>query len=190
MALLSNPVLVGAFVVAVTLVGCDWPAEPGTPPTGLVAVIDLDSVARAVGRDSVIASRVQEYADQQSAKLNRLRDDLREQLQQEKSRLGDTPGDADREKLAQLTARMDLQLQQEIAKARQAAEQLKIDLVMDFKQEIQPLAERVVKARGNSILLIRQNAMLYVDPAADITKAVIEELKSTEPAPGAGEKSQ
>lgn len=182
MGLLRTTAFVGLGIVAVLLSACERQAPPvPTPPSGLVAVIDLDRVARAIGRDEVIAARVQGYADEQSSSLNRLRDDLREQLAQAKAGFGDEPSDEQQQILAQLTARSDLQLQQEITKARQSAEQLKVDLVLDFKQEVQPVARRVAQARGLSVVLIQQNGMLYVDPDSDISDAVIDELQRLEP---------
>ena len=187
MGLLRKTAFVGLWVVVVALVSaCDRKLPPTPlPPSGLVAVIDLDRVARAIGRDEVIAARVQSYADEQSNSLNRLRDDMREQLLQVRAGFGDAPSDEQQQDLARLTARSDLQLQQEITKARQTAEQLKVDLVLDFKQEVQPVARRVAQARGLSVVLIQQNGMLYVDPDTDISDAVIDELQrlnpSTEP---------
>ena len=182
MGLVRTTAFVGIGIVAVLLSACEREVPPAPkPPSGLVAVIDLDRVARAIGRDEVIAARVQGYADEQSSSLNRLRDDLREQLAQAKAGFGDEPSDEQQQNLAQLTARSDLQLQQEITKARQSAEQLKVDLVLDFKQEVQPVARRVAQARGLSVVLIQQNGMLYVDPDSDISDAVIDELQRLEP---------
>ncbi len=143
MGLLRGTAFAGLGVVVSLLSACERQARSASPPpNGLVAVIDLDRVARAIGCDAVIAARVQGYADEQSNSLNRLRDDLREQLLRIKAGFGDEPSDEQQQNLAQLTARSDLQLQQEITKARQSAEQLKVDLVLDFKQEVQPVARR------------------------------------------------
>jgi Skp family chaperone for outer membrane proteins len=192
MASWSRLLFVALLGSVLLLAACERQAPQAPPPIGLVAVIDLDRVARAVGRDETIDARVQGYADQQSTELNRLRDRLRAELQQAQTTLADTESsDAGGQAgLAELTARLDRQLQQEIARARQATDQLRVELVMDFKQEVQPVARRVMQARGLSVLLIQQNAMLYVDPAADITDAVIDELQRIPPSPDGGEKTQ
>lgn len=192
MGLLRKTTFVGLWVVVVALVSaCDRQLPPTPPPpSGLVAVIDLDRVARAIGRDEVIAARVQSYADEQSNSLNRLRDDMREQLLQVRAGFGGAPSDEQQQNLAQLTARSDLQLQQEITKARQSAEQLKVDLVLDFKQEVQPVARRVAQARGLSVVLIQQNGMLYIDPDTDISDAVIDELQRLDPSTETDAKNQ
>lgn len=180
-----------ALLVVVSLTAaCERPTAPMAPPSGLVAVIDLDRVAEAVGRYEEIAARVQGYADQESAKLTRLRDDLRDQFQAQQDALGDAPSDDQKAQLGELNARMDTQLQQAISQAQQAAEQVKVQSVLAFKQEVQPVAERVVKARGYSVLLIQQPGMLYIDAGADITDAVIAELDRSDSPPVGDQQNQ
>ena len=145
--------------------------------SGRVAVIDLDEIASVIGRDKVIAERVQSFTREQEAKLTKLRDDLRINIAEEQKKLGKEAAESEQEKLNQLAQNSEIHLRQEIAKVEEVAGQLRINLVMDFKKEVQPVARRVAAQRGMSVVMIKQNSMLYISPDSDITNDVIDALQ-------------
>lgn len=144
---------------------------------GRVAVVDLDKIATAIGRDKVINTRVQEFAKEQEKKLTQLRDELRAQLAEEKKKLGDSPNDQDRKKLSRLAENSEIRLRQQIAKVEKVADKLQIKLVLDFKQEVTPYARRVATARCMGIVMIKQNDLMFINSVSDITDAVIDDLQ-------------
>ena len=144
---------------------------------GRVAVIDLDTIAAAIGRDKVINTRVQEFAKEQEKKLTQLRDELQAQLAEEKQKLGDSPNDQDQKKFSQLAETSEIRLRQQIAKVEKVADNLQVKLVLDFKQEVTPYARRVATARCMGIVMIKQNDLMFINPVSDITDSVIDELQ-------------
>jgi Skp family chaperone for outer membrane proteins len=162
----------GAFLfVTALLTACDM------NNSGRVAVIDLDEVASVIGRDKVIAESVQSFAKEQEAKLTLLRDELRINIEQEQNKLGEKPAESEQVRLNQLAQSSEIKLRQEIAKVEEAAGQLRINLVLEFKKEVEPIARRVATQRGMSLVMIKQNAMLYISPDSDITNDVIDALQ-------------
>jgi len=152
-------------------------ASCGGDNSGSVAVIDLDEIASVTGRDKVIAERVKAFTTEQQGLLTKLRDELRNNIEQEQKKLGKKPAKEKLAKFDQLTQSSEIKLRQEISRVKDVAAQLRVNLVMEFKKEVEPVASSIAKQRGMSIVMIKQNAMLYIDPTADITNDVIDELK-------------
>ena len=159
------------MLLALSLTACEM------DNSGRVAVIDLDQIASVTGRDKVINESVQTFSKNQQVQLTTLRDQLRNNIEQEQKKLGKKPAKNKQEKVNQLTQTAELKLRQEVTKVEEAVGQLRVKLVMDFKKEVEPVARRVATQRGMSVIMIKQNGMLYVAPAADITDGVIDELQ-------------
>lgn len=159
-------------VLLLLLAGCG-----GGHSSGHVAVIDLDKIAAATGRDKLINERVQRYTKEQEKALTKLRDDSRAQIDKQQKQLPANASDEAKQKLAALTQNLEQGLRQEIAKAQQGAGQLRTQLAVDFRNEVEPVARRIAAQRGMDIVMIKQDALLYVDPQADITDAVIDDMQ-------------
>ncbi|MEH6446129.1 MAG: OmpH family outer membrane protein [Oceanospirillaceae bacterium] len=164
------------LVAVVFFTGC------GADNGGKVAVIDLDEIAAVLGRNNEIDEQVRQYTSEQELRLTALRDELRANIEKEEKALGKKPKKAKQQAFDQLSESSENQLRQEIVKVQQAAEQLRVNLVMGFKKEVEPVARRVGDKNGMGVIMIKQNFMLTVAPASDITNAVIDELQKIEPA--------
>jgi Skp family chaperone for outer membrane proteins len=150
-------------------------------PVGGVAVVDLDALAKAVGRDKMITERVQEYAKEQEAKLQELRSELEQKVTTASEKLGEDASDQDKQSLNSLAMDARNQFTRELGQARQSAQQLRMQLVREFAVEVQPVALREAEARGFSVVMLKQPGLLVVAPEADITEAVMKVL-SKQPA--------
>lgn len=158
------------------LTGCDR-----GPAAGGVAVIDLDAVAKAMGRDKAINEQVQTYAKDQEAKLRELKSELEQQVSSAAEQLDKDASVEDKKSLNTLVLGARDQLTRELGHARQSAQQLRQQLVRDFAIEVQPMARRAADRRGLSVVLIKQAGMLVVAPEADITNDVIDMLQTKGP---------
>ena len=177
---LSTILFVGLFL---SVCGCDLPKENAT---GRVAVIDLDRIAGALGRDDLMTQRLQEAVQQRQQNVAMIRDTLRAQLEEETARLGRNPTEEQKARLNQLTAAADTRMREVLARADQEGNQLRTRLILEFREEMEPVARRVAAERGLSIVMVKQDHMLYVDPEVDITDVVIDEIQA---APRAGNAS-
>lgn len=165
--------VVGAVVTVLVLSGCNFGKSSGG-----VAVVDLDAVAKALGRDAQINEQVQAFAKQEEAKLQELRSELEQQVSSAGEKLGEDASAADKQSLSALVLNARTQLSRELGQARQSAQQLRQRLVRDFAIEVQPLARRAAEQRGLTVVMVKQPGLLVVMPEADITNAVIDALQT------------
>jgi Skp family chaperone for outer membrane proteins len=49
--------------------------------------------------------------------------------------------------------------------------------VTEFKNEVTPVARRLAQLKGLSVVMIKQNGMIYIAPEVDITEGVIDEMQ-------------
>jgi Skp family chaperone for outer membrane proteins len=169
--LLLALVAVGVFA----LVGCGTQATN----TGRVAVIDLDNVAKQLGRDVVMTSELKEHEDTLNTKLKQVQVAFQSKLDEETSAVGETPSDEQMKSLTQLQRSANLQLNQVRSQAQLNLNQRKAELVRKFREEASLHAKRVAAEQGLSIVITKiDNLILTFDDAVDITDAVAERMKS------------
>jgi Skp family chaperone for outer membrane proteins len=167
--------VLGIAALALGLSAC----EPTTPAVGGVAVIDLDAVAKAVGRDQVIAEQVESFARAEGVKLQDLKAELEQKVSGATAALGEDASDEAKQSVNTLAVEARNQLVRELGQARQSAQDMRTRLVREFAIEVQPIASRVAQERGFGLVMVKQPAMLAVTAEVDITGAVIDQLKAS-----------
>lgn len=160
------------LLALILLNGC----QPGG--SGGIAVLDLDKVAAATGRDKVITQKIQEFAQEQEQKLKQLQSELQQQVTSANEKLGNEAGEEEKQSLNTLLAEARTQLTRELNQARQSAQQLRLQLVQEFTTEVQPAARREAEKRGLTVVMVKQPGLLVVTPESDITDAVIDHLQA------------
>ena len=153
------------------LAACEMPTA-GTP----VAIIDLDAVARALGRDDVIAQQINLANQQLAGQLGQVATNLQQQVQAERDKYEVIGDEAERE-LQQLTAVANQRLQQTQQLAQQRSAQFRQQVIASFRAEVTPYAQQIADARGASAIITVATPMLWFDPDADITDEVIAEMR-------------
>lgn len=143
---------------------------------GNVAVIDLDAVAAATGKSKEIRDAIAEHAKQRENELNKLQGQMTEKLKAEKEKLGKKPTSEQNKGLAEMVNKARQDLSQGIAIAKQEAQQLRIKLINDFRQEVMPHAIKVAAEKNFSVVLIKDQTVFYLAKDADITDAVVVEM--------------
>lgn len=150
-----------------------------TAPTN-AAVVDLDAVAKAIGKDEEISEQIDAAVQQINERLVEAAQQMQQQLQEEREALGDDP---DEEQVARLR-QMALQARQNVQNNRTLAElrrdEVRKELIQQFREEARPVAERVAKERGANVVLLANDNVLWYEAAADITGAVITEMRSND----------
>ena len=151
-----------------------------------VAVVDLDKVAKELGRDTQMTGELIGQQNSLAKDLGAIQKNFEGQLSKMKEELGEEPAP---EKL------------QEFAKAKQIA-QVKFNgfqqqavskisarrdqLIGEFRTEARPVAEKIAKSVGATAVMTRNDAVLfYSDTAIDITDQVIAEMKANPTKPAA-----
>ncbi|HSG91490.1 MAG TPA: OmpH family outer membrane protein [Pseudomonadales bacterium] len=163
-----------AVAALVLLAGCD---QFGASRGAAVTIIDLDSVARALGRDDVIAQQINQANQSLSSQLGQVAQNLQQQLTEERDKY-DVLGDEAEAELQQKTAVANQQLQQTQRLAQQKSAQFRTAVINAFRDEVQPYASEIAKARGAVAVITVATPMLWFDPAADITGEVITAMRA------------
>jgi Skp family chaperone for outer membrane proteins len=145
--------------------------------TGGVAVIDLDEVAKRMGRDKEIGQSVEMQEATLSEKLAGIHDSLNKQYASRKETLGEKPTTEQQQELKSLEKRLSLRVRREQAQAQSDLAVYQQGLIARFREEVKPVARKVAAAKGLSIVLTKDEGLfLAVEPAVEITDDVIAKL--------------
>ncbi|MGH8045843.1 MAG: OmpH family outer membrane protein [Chthoniobacterales bacterium] len=181
-----------SFCAALALIvtGCERPAASTAPaaPNGTVALLDLDAVAKRLGRDVVISEQLKATNDALAEGVTKAKGDLQSQLDKSQQEVGEKPTDEQKQQLLQLGQTLNSQLQTKVQEAREEFNSKQVDLVRQFREEVKPVAQKIAAKKGMNTVLIRSDiVVLTADTAVDITDDVVAEMittgKGAKPAP-------
>ena len=164
--------LVAFALFALVVAGCDQ-LDGGRSD---VAVIDLDAVARALGRDEVIAQQINQANQQLSSQLGEVAKNLQQQLQDEREKY-EIVGDEAEAELEQKTAVANQRLQQTQRLAQQRASEFRKAVINEFRDEVQPYASEIARERSVVAVVTVATPMLWFDAEVDITDEVIAAMR-------------
>ena len=142
-------------------------------PVGGVGVVDLDLVAKRIGRDIEMSQDVEEKMTSLNNQLATLQGALRRQYDEKREKIGDDPTE---EQIKELQASENLMDRQLIERRRKAEGELSVfrqKLVDKFREQAKPVLRDVAAARGLSIVVPKNDGLLLsIDPAVEITDDV------------------
>lgn len=167
------------------MVGCEPQRTSGTPVSrsGGVAVIDLDEVAKRLGRDQVILSELKSTSDALTEKLTTAQKDLQNKFNTERQTIGATPTDSDKQKLLQTERSLNLEFQQKQQEAQNELNAKRAAVVTRFREEVKPVAREIANGKGLDVILIKSDAVIFsAETGVDITDAVVAKMISSAPA--------
>jgi Skp family chaperone for outer membrane proteins len=162
-------------------------AAPATRSVGGVAVVDLDAVARQLGRDIEMNTAVQERMSALNTKLTSLKTSLNRLFDEKRTGMGEDPTAEQQQELQTMQERLDVQLIESRRKAENELAVYKQQLIDDFREETKPVLTQVASDRGLSIVIPKNNGLLLsIDPAAEITDEVARRILASK-STGAGQ---
>jgi Skp family chaperone for outer membrane proteins len=175
--------LVASLVIAF-LVGCgQQDVKPAADP-GRVAVIDLDAVAKKLGRDVQMSNATKQQADLLSEQLKQYQIGLRGQYDQKKNEFGAEPPETQEElkkqqaELQLIDRQLGTQLNQARVKAQQNLNASKLRLIHQFREEVKPVAQSVATELGLSMVVTKNDSVVFAfSSAVDITDRVAERMR-------------
>jgi len=156
------------------IAGCDQ--IPGTEPGTLI--VDLAAVAKATGQEESMQAQAQIARENLNAELAEAGKNLEQQLVQERADIGDAPTPEQELQFQQMTQQAQQRYAQLQAEAQQQAQQHEVNLVLEFREQIQPFAEKIARSRGATVVLLADQSVFWLDPAVDITGGVIDALRA------------
>jgi len=158
------------------VIGCDQ--RKSVLPAGPSLVVDLEAVAKAMGRDAEIAQKVEQATENLNSQLIQAAQEMDKQLQKQKADLGDSPAPADREKYRQTELRVQQQIRNNKAIAEQARQAVRNEQILLFRKEVKPIAARIAQKRKATVVTIANQDVVWFDPSADLTAEVIAEMRA------------
>ncbi len=167
-----------ACLTTPALAGCNrHPGATETTAVGAVAVIDLDAIAQRLGSDKQIAQAITQRQSSLSQQLVDLAKNYSEQIAEQKKKLAEAPPEQGEVTLANWQQQANANLNKVKQQAELDLQKHKAQLIAQFREEIKPAARRVAQARGLSVIVTKNDSVLYdFAPATDITDGVIADL--------------
>ncbi|MCA8990983.1 MAG: OmpH family outer membrane protein [Planctomycetaceae bacterium] len=170
----------GACIAVVTVGFLYFQNQP--PKATGVAVVDLEEVARVLGRDKEIAASLQQRKVQLSEQLITAQQQVNKELAQLRANLGPNPTQQAANELQQKAAQYQQQL---VGMQNQATSQLSehgLEVMREFRESARPVAVDVAHERGFATVLTRNDGVLFAfDETCDITQEVIARMKAQAP---------
>jgi Skp family chaperone for outer membrane proteins len=167
-----------ACLTTLMLAGCN--RQSGSTvnhAAGAVAVIDLDAIAQRLGSDKQIAEAITKRQTSLSQQLVDLAKRYNEQIAEQKKKLAETAAEQEKVTLATWQQQANANLTKVKQQAELDLQRHRVQLIAQFREEIKPAARRVAQSRGMSVIVTKNDSVLYdFAPAADITDAVVADL--------------
>jgi Skp family chaperone for outer membrane proteins len=168
---------------AAMLCSCGRPAATGTT----AVVVDLDAVARAVGWDLLIDKRVEQATQALNAKLIGAAESMEKELKKQQAEFGASATDEQRAKLKQTAQKIQENIQSNKEIAGQARQRVRLEQIQLFRNEVKTIAARLAAKQQASLVIVAGQEVLWFTPSADITAAVIAEMRNAAALPPAAE---
>lgn len=161
--------------------GCEQ--QPQTPP-GTVALIELDRIAIATGKDKQIMQKIQEKQQELFGRANTMRSQMQTQFRAVQQQFGEEPTDEQQAQLQGMLGEMQRLLSNEQMQANYEMEQFRSELATQLRNEVREPALAVAKERGFSIVFETNEAIVGAVGNVDITEDVIKRMASAQTSGG------
>jgi Skp family chaperone for outer membrane proteins len=167
-----------ACLTAPALGGCNRVSgKADATAVGAVAIIDLDAIAQRLGSDKQIAVAISQRQSSLSQQLVDLAKNYSQQIAEQKKKLAEAKPEQEQVTLANWEQQANANLNKVKQQAELDLQKHKAQLIAQFREEIKPSARRVAQARGLTVIVTKNDSVLYdFAPAADITDAVVADL--------------
>jgi Skp family chaperone for outer membrane proteins len=141
-------------------------------------VVDIDAVARAMGRDLAIDRKVEQATQALNAKLLAAADSMEKEYKKQQAAAGNSPTDEQRAKLKQLAQKIQETVQNNKEVAAQARQRFRIEQIKLFRNDVKAVASKLAEKQHATMVLVAGQEVLWFTPTADITAAVIAEMRT------------
>jgi Skp family chaperone for outer membrane proteins len=169
--------------VGLTLTGHDGHGSGG------VAVIDLDEVAKRLGRDVDMVNSMQQAQTSLNQQLANIQTNFQKQFEDTKKDFGEQPTDEQQQHLTTLGKQINGKLNETVQQARNNLSQHRVSLINRFREEVKPTALAAASERGLSVVATKNDTVIFAHGSSvDITDRVVELMlarAASKPAPAA-----
>jgi Skp family chaperone for outer membrane proteins len=177
-----------ALALLLILPGCGNQSSPAanatTPPssdqpTGRVGIIDLDVVAKLLGRDKQLVQTVKQQELALNQQLQTMQASYVEQFNAKQQEYGPQPTVEQAKHLQTLKNQINTHLLQTKQKAQISLNQHRSGVVKQFQEEVRPFAQQVAAQRELTLIVPKNDGLVFaVDPAVDISADVAKAMQA------------
>lgn len=158
-----------------TVTGCN---QSKVSNNGPVAVVDLDAVAKKLGKDKQILQLVEQRQVSLNEQVVATQNSLIEQLNKKKLEFGEVSEDEANE-LAQLQIKANTILATTKSQAQSNLTNFQLDIVSRFRAEVKPIAMELAEKKGCRVVLSKNDSVVFAfDEAIDLTDEVTAAIQS------------
>lgn len=173
---------IGIGVIAAFAAGIAWARYSGTTQGG-VAIVDLEEVARELGRDKEMVAALQAHRGALSQQLVSAQQQVNQELTNLRAKLGPAPTQDQTRDLQSTAAKYQQQLAQMQNQATVQLNEQGKKVLNDFRDSARPVAIEVASAKGLTTVMTKDDAVVFAfDSAVDITAEVTARMKAMQPA--------
>jgi Skp family chaperone for outer membrane proteins len=163
------------ILACLTNFGCDHSTHSGNGP---VAVVDLDAIARKIGKDKQMLEMIEQRQVSLNDQVIAAQNSLIEQLNQKKSELGKI-GDEESRQLLQLQGQANSILATTRTQAQTNLTSFQQEVVDRFRNEIKPVAMELATQKGCRVVLSKNDSVVFAfDETVDLTDEVAAKILS------------
>lgn len=169
----SVRIIMASFLLVLLSACANNQAPLVVEPKQQVLVLDLSQIAKATGRDKIIAEQMKQANARLEQQLTDFKEKIKLQLFEEKSKITSKNDKQGQQNLQEFMLKAQKQMQFAQAQAKQKSQQYRVRLLQDFKEEVKPLAKQIAQNRDASIVRFIDASSLWHSELVDITDAVI-----------------
>lgn len=170
-------------LVLLTGSGCEDPSAGGG---GGVAVVDMGRVAQELGRTETLQRLMNTRVQAVKGRLEQVDREIKGHLQGVETSAATRPAAERDELIARAQGEAQSRVEQEQMQAKAFLDQTQNQFLASLRAEITPVAQQIATSRGMSVVVARNESILFAGPAADITEDVIAEIRKLTPTAGPG----
>ncbi len=138
-----------------------------------MAVVDLDAVAKKLGRDVEMQKLISERQTALNQQLAAIQDNLRSQFEDKKTEFGPNPTEDQTQQLVAIQNQINLELRRTKATAQNDLERYKQGLIAEFREEVKPVVKQIAAENGIGVVVPKNEAIIFTfEPESDITELV------------------
>lgn len=161
-------------VVATTLVtGCIHESHAQGPGVG---VIDLDALARQMGRRDAMNQALKESSEELTRQLQASAALIQQKVKESVDNLRANPTPAAQAAHQKLVIEAKRKIEAQKSALTRKAQEKRKQIIVDFRNEIRPAVQKVATARGVKIVLTASENLMWAEQSVDLTNAVLAEL--------------
>jgi len=160
-------------LLAMLMVGCNGIMSNGKS----TLFVDLTVVAKALGRNEMVNTQLASAEKQLNEQLKAIAIDLNKQVKDKQKTLTKKSKDKDKQRVNEFAKQAQQTMQNRKSEAQKKINQLKINLVNKFRDDVKAVAEPIAKKAGAKSVMVVSADALWFDSSVDITDEVIAKMR-------------